>query len=79
LNRIPEGCDEAFCQSHRYGMTKSTHTAGRSIKLFAQHRGGTDIISLNVYRPTSGSVLKPCEMPEAKDRAFVQSVLPDPR
>ena len=47
-------------------------------KLVAEELGGPDYISLNHYALRSGARLKPCEMPEAKVRAFVLNLIPDP-
>ena len=43
-------------------------------KLVARDLGGPDFVSLNLYLLKSGDLLKPCEMPEAKVRAFVLGV-----
>jgi hypothetical protein len=50
---------------------------GKSIKLVAEELGGSDYISLNWYDLASGARLKPCEMPEAKVRAFVEGLVVD--
>ena len=39
--------------------------------------GGTDYISLNLYRTKAGALLRPCEMPEAKVIAFVRHLVVD--
>lgn len=58
-------------------MDKTTHAAGRSVKLLAHDLAGTDFVSMNLYHLSTGDVLKPCEMPEAKVRAFVMGFQPD--
>ena len=77
LDQIPEGYSEGLYQGRRYGVQKSSHAGGRSLKLFARDLGGTDFISLNLYHLGSGDLLKPCEMLEAKVRDFVLAVVPD--
>ncbi len=74
LDLIPEGYCEGLYQGRRYGLQKTSHAGGRSLKLFARDLGGTDFISLNLYHLASGDLLKPCEMPEAKVRDFVLGV-----
>lgn len=77
LDRIPDGYSKGVYQGRRYGLQKTSHVGGRSLKLFARDLGGTDSISLNLYHLGSGDLLKPCEMPEAKVRDFVLSVVLD--
>ena len=71
LAMIPEGHSVGHYQGRRYRVDKTSHAGGRSLKLFARDLGGTDFVSLNLYHLASGDVLKPCEMAEAKMRAFV--------
>ena len=78
LALIPEGHSVGHYQGRRYRVEKSSHTGGRSLKLYARDLGGTDFVSLNLYHLASGDVLKPCEMAEAKVRAFVVGFVPDP-
>ena len=40
----------------------------------AEALDGSDYISLNFYHLASGDLLKPCEMPEEKVRAFVSDL-----
>ena len=62
----------------RYRITKSQFANARSQKLEAEELGGPDYISMNLYRLAGGdALLKPCEMPEEKVRAFVLGVMPD--
>lgn len=69
----PRGYFTARYQGRRYGVTNSAHANGNSFKLYAEELGGTDRISLNIYRPQSSAepALKPCEMPVDKVTAFV--------
>jgi hypothetical protein len=72
LARISEGYCEGASGGRRYRVEKTLYADGRSLKLVAWELGGTDYISLNLYRLSGGrDMLKPCEMPEAKVRAFV--------
>jgi hypothetical protein len=69
----PQGYFTARYAGRRYGVTNSVHANGRSFKLYAEELGGSDRISLNIYRPPSSAepTLKPCEMPLDKVTAFV--------
>lgn len=71
---IPLGYSEGLYRGRRYGMQKTQHAGGKGLKFFARELGGTDFVSLNLYRLASGDLLKPCEMPEAKVRDFILSV-----
>ena len=61
----------------RYVCVKSGFAGGASQKLVAEELGGTDYISLNLYRTKAGALLRPCEMPEAKVIAFVRHLVVD--
>ena len=69
----PRGYFTVRYQGRRYGVTNSAHANGNSFKLYAEELGGTDRISLNIYRPPSSAepALKPCEMPVDKVTAYV--------
>lgn len=56
----------------RYGLSRTTRAGGRSISVYAEELGGPDVISTNVYRTTSGDLLRPCEMPAEKVLAFLR-------
>lgn len=71
MDLIPEGHSTGHFNARRYQVDKTSHAAGRSLKLFGRELGGTDFVSLNLYHLALGDVLKPCEMPEAKVRSFV--------
>ena len=71
LEAIPEGYSEGIFDGRRYRVEKSSLAGGKSVKLVAWELGGNDYISLNHYRLARGDRLYPCEMPEAKVRAFV--------
>lgn len=71
LDAIPEGHSTGQFDGRRYRVAKTGHAGGRSLKLYARDLAGPDFISLKLYHLTSGDLLKPCEMPQAKVRAFV--------
>ena len=72
VDALPEGWSEVTYAGRRYGLTKITHAGGRSSSVYAEQLGGADVVSANVYRTTSGDVLKPCEMPAAKVLDFLR-------
>jgi hypothetical protein len=75
FDALPLGGYGGTYEGRRYRVTKSTYSSGRSQKLEAEELGGTDYISLNLYRLSDGTaLLKPCEMPEDKVVAFVLGV-----
>ncbi|WP_299295260.1 hypothetical protein [uncultured Tateyamaria sp.] len=78
LAALPEGTFTGLVHGRRYVVTKSSFSNGKSVKLVAEELGGTDYISLNWYDLARGSVVKPCEMPEAKVRAFVDVLVVAP-
>jgi len=71
VEQIPLGYSEVKYQGKTYGLTRTDYSGGRSLKVYAEELGGTDFISFNYYFTQKGDLLKPCEMPEAKVRAFV--------
>lgn len=74
----PDGYFTARYDGRRYGVTRSVHAGGRSMKLYAEELGGADRISLNIFSPPSGEpTLKPCEMPLDKVTAFVAGAIPE--
>lgn len=78
FDALPFGGYGATYDGRRYRVVKAQVGSARSQKLEAEELGGKDYISLNLYRLSSGhTLLKPCEMPEAKVRAFVLGVTPD--
>ena len=72
VDALPEGWSEVTYAGRRYGLTKITRAGGRSSSVYAEQLGGTDVVSANVYRTTSGDVLKPCEMPAATVLDFLR-------
>ena len=72
VDALPEGWSEVTYAGRRYGLTKITRAGGRSSSVYAEQLGGADVVSANVYRTTSGDVLKPCEMPAATVLDFLR-------
>lgn len=71
LEGMPEGYSERTLRGTRYGVTKKTHNNGRSLKLYAEQLGGSNVVSCNLYITSRGEFLKPCEMPLKKVFDFV--------
>ena len=75
---LPEGYSEGAYEGRRFGLIIRRSGDGRRNWLFARELAGTDIISFNLYRVTSGKTsLKPCEMSAEKVVAFVLDFRPD--
>jgi len=74
---LPEGTFTGRADGRRYVVTRHVLNGGRTVKLVAEELGGRDYISLNWFDLAAGPRLKPCEMPEAKVRAFVAELVPD--
>ncbi len=77
MNALPEGTFHGRAHGTQYVVTKTLFADGRSVKLVAEELGGSDYISLNCYVLASGGLLRPCEMSEAKVRAFVEGLVVD--
>ncbi len=78
FDALPFGGYGGTFEGRRYRIVKSQFAAARSQKLEAEELGGNDTVSLNLYRLEGGAaLLKPCEMPEEKVRAFVLGVVAD--
>ncbi len=71
FDRLPNGTFEADYDGRRWVATRSGFAGARAEKLVADAADGTDYISMNLYWLRRGVRLAPCEMPEAKVRAFV--------
>lgn len=77
FDALPLGSFTGIADGRRYVCVKSGFAGGSSQKLVAEELGGTDYISLNLYRTKAGALLRPCEMPEAKVIAFVRHLVVD--
>ncbi|KIC31717.1 hypothetical protein [Leisingera sp. ANG-S5] len=74
FDALPLGAFTGTAEGRRYMVCRETQANGKSQKLVARELGGTDYISLNLYRLRSGARLKPCEMPAEKVIRFVLSL-----
>lgn len=78
FDALPLGGYGGTYEGRRYRIVKTQFAAARSQKLEAEELGGPDYISMNLYRLATGeALLKPCEMPAEKVRAFVLGVVAD--
>jgi len=77
FDALPSGTFKATFEDRAYVVTRSALSKGKAQKLVAEELGGTDYISMNLYRLASGPLLKPCEMPAQKVVAFVLGVTPN--
>ncbi|MEL6587464.1 MAG: hypothetical protein AAFY65_08690 [Pseudomonadota bacterium] len=75
LAGLPLGTFRARAQGKDWLVTRSVLADGGSEKLVARALDGSDYISLNLYRLTSGPRLRPCEMPAAKVASFVADLV----
>ncbi|WP_241479020.1 hypothetical protein [Leisingera sp. ANG-M1] len=71
FDALPLGGFTGAANGRKYTVTRENLAGGKAQKLVARELGGTDYISLNLYRLDSGALLKPCEMPEEKVVRFV--------
>jgi len=71
FDALPLGGFAGLAEGRKYMVTRQNLARGKAQKLVADELGGTDFISLNLYRLASGARLKPCEMPEEKAVRFV--------
>ncbi|MET0695287.1 MAG: hypothetical protein ABWY56_15245 [Propionibacteriaceae bacterium] len=72
VDRVPEGWTAVGYAGRRYGLSRSDRAGGQSVAIYAEELGGSDVVSTNVYRPSSGDVLRPCEMPAEKVLDFLR-------
>lgn len=72
VRRVPVGWSEVLYRGHRWGVRRTDHVGGRSVAIQAEELGGTGWVSTNVLRLSSGSVLKPCEMPADQVLEFLR-------
>ncbi|WP_343762109.1 MULTISPECIES: hypothetical protein [Sphingomonas] len=72
FRRLPEGYSQGVYEGRRFGLTVRRSEDDRRNSLFARDLAGTDLVSFNLYRLSSGKTsLKPCEMSAEKVVAFV--------
>ncbi len=78
FRRLPEGYSQGVYEGRRFGLTVRRSEDGRRNSLFARELAGTDLVSFNLYRLSSGQTsLKPCEMSADKVVGFVLGFQPD--
>lgn len=77
LLALPAHTFTGTAHARRYIVTKTLFNAAKSIKLVAEELGGPDYVSLNFYRLSRGSKLRPCEMSTGKVTDFVLNLRPD--
>jgi len=76
VDGVPEGWSVVTYEGRPYGLTRTSRAGGRSISVYAEELGGTDVVSTNVYRTSEDDLLRPCEMPAAKVLAFLAGWTP---
>ncbi|MEM6576854.1 MAG: hypothetical protein AAF678_00045 [Pseudomonadota bacterium] len=64
FDALPQGAFYGQAFGRRYSVVR--RVAGARQSLVAEELGGSDYISFNLYRLSSGPRLKPCEMPSTK-------------
>lgn len=75
VRKLPLGTFRATSMGNTWVVSRSLVSGGRGEKLVAEALDGSDdYISLNLYHLNAGALLKPCEMSEAKVRAFVDDL-----
>ena len=72
VDRVPEGWTRVEYDGRAYGLSRTTRAGGRGVAVLAEELGGGDLVSANVYRTSTGDLLKPCEMPVAKVLDFLE-------
>jgi len=72
VDRVPEGWTPVHYRGRRYGLTRTTRADGRSVSVYAEELGGTDVVSTNILRTSTGDLLRPCEMPAPQVLAFLR-------
>lgn len=78
FDKLPQGYSTGDYNGRRFDLSVRRSQDGRRNSLFARELAGTDIISFNLYRFSSGKTsLKPCEMSAEKVVAFVLDFRPD--
>lgn len=76
VDLVPEGWTLVCYQGRPYGLTRTTRAGGKSVSVLAQELGGSDLVSANIYRTTSGHLLRACEMPQQKVLNFLRGWQP---
>ena len=78
LAALPRGYGEGLFEGRRWGVTVKGSEDGRRWWIWGEQLGGPDRVSGNLYVLDGGrALLKPCEMPENKVRAFILGYEPE--
>lgn len=78
LDALPHGFSTGLYDGKRWNCTLKWSADGRRGWLLARQAGGSDHVSLNLFRLRDGrTIVKPCEMPREKVVAFVERFEPD--
>ncbi len=77
LEQLPDGFTKGSFRNRSWSATVRRSADARRLSLFAEERGGTDIVSFNLYLLDGGEcLLKPCEMSSEKVIDFVVAFKP---
>ncbi|HEY0240547.1 MAG TPA: peptide methionine sulfoxide reductase [Friedmanniella sp.] len=79
VDRVPAGWNEVDYDGRPWGLTRTDRAGGGTTTLYAEQLGGTDFVSANVWRTSTGDVLRPCEMPREVVLAFLRGWTPAAR
>ena len=75
---MPRGYVRGTWEGRPHGVRVEVSGDGRRRKLYAEALDGDGHVSCNLYLPDGGAPLvRPCEMPEERVRAFVLEFRPD--
>ena len=58
VDRVPEGWTRVEYDGRAYGLSRTTRAGGRGVAVLAEELGGGDLVSANVYRTSTGDLLK---------------------
>ena len=75
LSTLPIGAYDVHYLGKRYLLRKERLLDGKLLKIYAEERGGNDIVSGNYYPTIKKGLLKPCEMSDKKVIDFVLNLL----
>ena len=76
VDRVPTGWSRHDVDGRAWGLTRVDHAGGRSSTIEGEELGGARRMSANVWRTTSGTHLKPCEMPAEQVLAVLRALPP---
>lgn len=73
IRAIPEGWSRIQIDGQPWAMTRTTRADGRVISLDAERLGTSESLGANVWATSSGTVLRPCEVPEERVMTFLRA------